>query len=189
MKRICVNCGSSSGTAKEYSETAAFLGNYLAINQIELVYGGASVGLMGAVANAVLQAGGKVTGVITQALAQKVKHDNLTEIIVVDTMHERKMKMFELSDAFIALPGGIGTLEEIFELLTWAQLEIHNKPVGLLNVAGYFNKLLEFLNYTVDQRFVKEEHRNMLIVDDTPEMLIAKFRRYRAPVVEKWFSR
>lgn len=187
IKRICINCGSSLGVSKEYTEVASLLGEYLAKNQIELVYGGASVGLMGVVADSVLRGGGKVTGVITESLAQKVKHDNLSELIIVNTMHERKMKMFELSDAFIALPGGIGTLEEVFELLTWAQLDIHSKPVGMLNVAGYFNKLLEFLDYTVSQCFVKEVHRNMLLVDDTPEKLIEKFHEYRVPAVKKWF--
>lgn len=189
MKRICVNCGSSLGANNNYSKAACQLGKYLAKNKIDLVYGGADVGLMGDVANATLQAGGKVIGVITESLAQIVKHDKLTEIIIVDNMHARKMKMFELSDAFIALPGGIGTLEELFELLTWAQLGIHTKPVGLLNIEKYFDKLLDFLNYAVDQRFIKREHRDILLVHQDAKTLLNEFNKYMAQKIDKWIDR
>jgi uncharacterized protein (TIGR00730 family) len=189
MKRICVNCGSSSGVNANYSKSAIQLGKYLADNQIELVYGGANVGLMGDVANATLQSGGKVIGIITEALANKVKHDKLTETVIVNSMHERKMKMFNLSDAFIALPGGIGTLEELFEVLTWAQLGIHDKPVGLLNIEGYFDKLLDFLDYAVEQRFIRHEHRAILLVERNPATLIKMFKSYDAPTIEKWIDR
>lgn len=189
MKRICVNCGSSPGADKTFSESARQLGKYLAENRIELVYGGADVGLMADVANAALQSGGKVIGVITESLAQKVKHEKLTEMVVVDSMHERKMKMFDLSDAFIALPGGIGTLEEIFEVLTWAQLGIHGKPVGLLNIAGYFEKLLGFLDYALEKRFIRREHRAILLVEENPAALIKLFRSYTVPTIDKWIDR
>ncbi|NLE01773.1 MAG: TIGR00730 family Rossman fold protein [Fibrobacter sp.] len=189
MNRICVNCGSSPGKDPLYRGMAVSLGTFLGERDIELVYGGADVGLMGDVANAVLRAGGNVTGVITQSLAEKVCHHNLTELIVVNTMHERKMKMFELSDAFIVLPGGFGTLDEMFEILTWAQLGIHGKPVGVLNVKGYYNRLIEFIDNAIDQRFIKKEHRSIIIVSEEIEGLFQKIEEFRAPVADKWLDR
>ena len=189
MKSICVNCGSNTGTCPEYMDTAIELGKYLAQNNINLVYGGAEVGLMGAVASSAMENGGKVTGVIPESFADKVANNKLSELIVVSTMHERKTKMFDLSDGFIALPGGMGTLEEMFEILTWAQLGFHSKPCGLLNVCGYYSSILEFLDNAVNNQFVRQEHRDMLLVDTEVENLIAKFNSYEAPVIEKWINR
>jgi uncharacterized protein (TIGR00730 family) len=189
LNRICVNCGSSPGGVVAYQDSAIKLGKYLGEKNIDLVYGGADVGLMGVIANAALNAGGNVIGVITKSLAAKVQQNNVTELIIVNTMHERKMKMFELSDAFIALPGGFGTFEELFEILTWAQLSIHHKPIGVLNVNNFYNKLFDFLDHAVEQRFIKEEHRKLFIVSKTPEELYQNFLKYTVPVVEKWIDR
>ena len=186
MKRICVNCGSSPGYDPCYIAMARRLGQALADRQWELVYGGAEVGLMGALADAVLHGGGVARGIIPQALAQKVSHRGLTELRVVVSMHERKTLMFDLSDAFIALPGGFGTLEEITELLTWAQIGLHEKPCGLINVKGYFDHLLRFLDHAVASGFMKREHREMLLVSEEPEDLLNRMATYRAPTVEKW---
>jgi hypothetical protein len=186
MKRICVNCGSNSGDSPEYLDAAAKLGEYLASRDIELVYGGASVGLMGALADAALRNGGIVTGVITGYLNEKVGHRGLTKLIVVDTMHERKEEMFNLADAFIVLPGGYGTLEEMFEVLTWGQLGHHGKPCGLLNIMHYFDGLLAFLDHGVEKQFIKHEHRNMIIVSREPRDLVDRFVEYRAPETGKW---
>jgi uncharacterized protein (TIGR00730 family) len=186
MKRICVNCGSNSGSDPIYIEAARILGNLLVKSNLELVYGGAGVGLMGAIADAVMQAGGTAIGIIPKAFAHRVSHRNLTELRIVASMHERKQMMFDLSDAFIALPGGFGTLEEITELLTWAQLGFHNKPCGLLNVSGYFDAFLSFLNHATDEGFMKREHRNMLIVSEDPMTLLEHFKAYTAPNIEKW---
>ena len=154
-----------------------------------LVYGGASVGVMGAVADAVLERGGEAIGVIPYALATKeVSHHGLNELIVVDSMHERKARMAELSDGFIALPGGWGTIEEIFEMLTWAQLGFHEKPCGLLNVASYYDPLYSFLEQAIDQRFVKEEFRPMMMMENSAEMLLDRFAAYQAPKVKKWIG-
>ena len=188
MKRICINCGSNNGAAPEYLEYAKKLGKYLASQNIELVYGGADVGLMGAVANSALLEGGTVIGVIPKSINSKVGHKSLTELHVVENMHERKTKMFELSDGFIGLPGGIGTLEEIFEILTWAQLGFHSKPCGILNINGYFNQLLQFLEHSVHQQFLKEGHKNMLIVANEPEEILQKFKSYEAPKINKWIE-
>lgn len=186
MRRICVNCGSSPGFDSVYMAMAARLGRILAARGIALVYGGADVGLMGQVADAALQAGGEVVGVIPRHLADRVSHRGLTELHVVETMHERKAVMFELANGIIALPGGFGTLEEIAELLTWAQLGLHDKPCGLLNVDGYFDLLLAYLDQAVQKGFMKPEHRDMLLVADGPEALLRDFGSYRAPRVEKW---
>jgi uncharacterized protein (TIGR00730 family) len=186
MKRVCVNCGSNPGFNGIYAETARKLGNALVDHNLELIYGGAEVGLMGEVANAVLQAGGAAIGVIPRFLADRVSHRGLTELHIVGTMHERKQMMAELSDAFIALPGGFGTLEEITEILTWAQLGFHKKPCGLLNVAGYYDSFLSFLDHAVAEGFMKQEHRDMLLVSDDPATLLERFRSYTAPKVEKW---
>lgn len=189
MKRICVNCGSNSGVRPEYIEAALKLGKLLSRKEIELVYGGAEVGLMGAVASAVMNNGGKVIGVIPESFADKVANNNLTELHIVSTMHERKKMMFDLSDGFIALPGGMGTIEEVFEILTWAQLGLHGKPCGMINICGYYDKLLEFLDYSVDQLFIKHQHRDMVLVSNNPDGLLEQFERYRAPIIEKWIKR
>jgi uncharacterized protein (TIGR00730 family) len=167
-------------------DMAQQLGQILANRNYELVYGGAEVGLMGEVANTVLKAGGLVIGVIPKSFAHKVSHQGLTELHVVDSMHERKSLMFELSDAFIALPGGLGTLEEITEILTWGQLGLHSKPCGLINVDGYFDPLLLFLDNAVSKGFMWPEHKEMLLVSDTPEELLKQFETYRPPKIEKW---
>ena len=190
MKRICVFSGSSPGARPEYREAAADLGRVLARSGLALVYGGAKVGLMGVLADAALAAGGEVIGIIPQALVDKeVAHEKLTELRVVSSMHERKGQMAEISDGFIALPGGMGTLEELTEVLTWAQLGLHRKPCGLLNVAGYYDGFTAFLDHTVTERFVARAHRDMLLVAGTAEELVRAFGTYRAPVVEKWIDR
>ncbi len=186
MKRICVNCGSSPGFSPLYMEAAGRLGRTLADQGFELVYGGAEVGLMGEVADAVMQAGGAAIGVIPESFAHKVSHRGLTELHIVKSMHERKQMMFDLSDAFIALPGGFGTLDEVTELLTWAQLGLHKKPCGLVNVSGFFDPLLSFLDLAVAEGFMRREHREMLLVSEEPVRLLELFSSYRAPEVEKW---
>lgn len=185
MKRICVNCGSSPGFAPSYMAIARELGQALADGGYELVYGGADIGLMGEVADTVLNARGVVHGIIPESLAHKVSHQGLTELHVVDSMHERKMMMFDMSDAFVALPGGFGTLEEVAEILTSAQLGHHSKPCGLINVGGYFDLLLLFLDNAVLQGFIKPEHREMLLVSDEPVALLSRMASYEAPVTEK----
>jgi len=189
MNRICVYCGSSPGLLPDYRQAATVLGNTLAERGIGLVYGGASIGVMGAVADGVLEKGGSVIGVIPYALAtREVSHAGLDELFVVDSMHERKAKMAELSDGFIALPGGWGTLEELFEMLTWAQLGFHEKPCGLLNIGRYYDHLYAFLEHAIDQRFVQEEYRPMMMMENTAEALLDRFERYRAPRVRKWIG-
>tara|TARA_R110000782_G_scaffold247564_3_gene334366 strand:- start:930 stop:1469 length:540 start_codon:yes stop_codon:yes gene_type:complete len=179
MKNICVYCGSSSGRRPEYSYAARSLAKALTSRGIGLVYGGASVGIMGEIADAVLASGGEVIGVIPQALADKeVAHEGLTGLKVVGSMHERKQVMMDLSDGFIALPGGLGTQEELFEVLTWAQLGLHTKPCGLLNVEGYYDKLCAFLNHAVGEQFVKTHHREMLLVENSPEKLLTLMETY-----------
>lgn len=187
MKSVCVYCGSNEGRLPVYAEAARGLGRALVERGLGLVYGGASVGIMGVLADTVLSLGGRVTGVMPEAIVRKeVAHRGLTELHVTSSMHERKMRMAELSDAFVALPGGIGTLEEIFEAWTWAQLGLHAKPCGLLNVAGYYDGLIAFLDHTAAERFVKAANRSMLIVSDDPSDLLDRFACYRAPAVEKW---
>ena len=189
MTRLCVFAGSSSGSRPEYRTAAESLGRELAARNIGLVYGGARVGLMGAVADAVLAAAGKVTGVIPGALAEKeVAHTGLTDLRVVSSMHERKALMSELADGFVALPGGWGTLDELFEILTWAQLGIHRKPCGLLNVSGYFDGLLSFLEHSYAEGFVRREYQSMITVADSPGGLLDKLAAYRPPLVEKWID-
>jgi len=188
IKNVCVNCGSNSGTDPAFLEAACDLGNCLASRDITLVYGGSNVGIMGAVANATLEHGGNAIGVIPEKLFQKVGHQDLTEQHVVSSMHERKQKMFDLSDAYIILPGGYGTLEEMFEILTWAQLGMHMKSVGILNAAGYFDSLLAFLDSAVHNRFVSETHRNMLLVDCSADLLLDRLERYEPIVSDKWLS-
>jgi len=189
MKSVCVYCGSSPGKSARYREAARELGHEMVARGLDLVYGGAGIGVMGAVADAVLERGGAVTGVIPYSLSTKeVAHDGLTELIVVSSMHERKAKMADLADAFVALPGGWGTCEEIFEMLTWAQLGFHEKPCGLLNVAGYYDSLFAFLEHAVVERFVREEYRPMMIMEDDPAALLDRFALYRAPQVRKWLG-
>ena len=190
MKCICVFAGSNLGVRDEYSAVAQELGRALAQREVGLIYGGARVGLMGAVANAVLAARGHVTGIIPEALvAKEVAHTGLSELRVVKSMHERKATMSDLSDGFIALPGGWGTLEEFFEVLTWAQLGLHQKPCGLLNVEGYFDRLLAFLGHAIDEGFLKREYGAMVPVSSSPGALLDMMAAYRAPAVEKWIER
>jgi uncharacterized protein (TIGR00730 family) len=190
MKSVCVYCGSNEGRLPVYAEAARSLGKALVERGLGLVYGGASVGIMGVLADTVLGLGGRVTGVMPESIVRKeVAHRGLTELHVTSSMHERKMLMAELSDAFVALPGGIGTLEEVFEAWTWAQLGLHAKPCGLLNVAAYYDGLIAFLDHTVTERFVKEANRSMLIVSDDPSDLLDRFGAYRAPAVEKWIRK
>lgn len=189
MKRICVYCGSSPGKLTEYRGAARMLGHELAARGLGLVYGGASIGVMGAVADAVLEKGGEAIGVIPFALAtREVAHSGLNELFVVDSMHERKAKMAELSDGFVALPGGWGTIEEIFEMLTWAQLGFHQKPCGLLNISGYYDHLYTFLEHAIDQRFVQEEYRPMIMMEQTAGGLLDRYLQYQAPSVKKWIG-
>jgi uncharacterized protein (TIGR00730 family) len=190
MRHICVFSGSSSGARPEYRDAAAALGRAIAAAGLGLVYGGAKVGLMGVLADAALASGGKVVGIIPQALVDKeVAHEGLTELRVVSSMHERKGQMADLADGFIALPGGLGTLEELAEVLTWAQLGMHRKPCGLLNVAGYYDGLTAFLDHAVDERFMRAAHREMLLVASTAQELLESFSTYRPPSVEKWIER
>jgi uncharacterized protein (TIGR00730 family) len=190
MQRVCVFCGSNSGARPEYAAAARDVATALVRNDLELVYGGGRVGLMGVVADEVLRLGGRAIGVIPRnLLLREVGHTSLTELRVVETMHERKALMAELSDAFIALPGGLGTLEEIFEVWTWAQLGMHRKPCGFLDVAGYYDSLMEFLGHSVRERFVREETRAVAILERDPETMLARFRAYVPPAVEKWIDR
>lgn len=190
MHRICVFCGSSAGRDPAYRAAAVALGSLLAERSIGLVYGGAAIGLMGAVADAARAAGGEVIGVIPRALVEwEVAHTGLADLRIVASMHERKALMAELSDGFIALPGGIGTLEELFEVWTWAQLGSHNKPCALLNVRGFYDSLLGFLDFVVDAAFLKPVHRSMLLVGDTPQDLLEKIKAYRAPAETRWIGR
>lgn len=187
--RLCVFCGSSSGQDPVYLEAARSLGGALARTGIDLVYGGASVGLMGAVADAVLAGGGHVIGVMPQALVDKeIAHKALSDLRIVGSMHERKALMAELADGFVALPGGLGTFEELFEVWTWAQLGYHRKPCALLNAGGFYDKLTAFLDDVVERGFVKPIHRSMLIVEENPAALIHAIRGYEPPKVEKWIK-
>jgi hypothetical protein len=189
MKAVCVYCGSSPGRLDAYADAARALGQALVARDLALVYGGASIGLMGLVADTVLQLGGRAVGVIPKGLARKeVVHRHLTELHVTQSMHERKTLMAELSDGFIAMPGGIGTFEEIFEIWTWAQLGIHTKPCGLLNVAGYFDALTAFLDHATDEEFLKPSHRALLIVEQQPQALLDRFASYQPPHTRKWLE-
>ena len=187
MRRICVYCGSSSGTFPVYADSAREMAGVLVRHEIELVYGGASVGTMGTIADTVLELGGKVHGVIPKMLYDKeIAHERLTQLHVVNSMHERKTMMAALSDGFVAMPGGFGTLEEIVEIVTWGQLRFHDKPCGLLNVNGYFAHLLAFLDHARQEGFLKPQNRSMLLSDADPAALVRSFERYEAPKVEKW---
>lgn len=189
MARLCVFCGSSDGKRPAYLAAAEALGQALAANGVGLVYGGGRVGLMGAVANATLAAGGEAIGVIPQALVDKeVGHTSLTTLHVVASMHERKAMMAELSDGFIALPGGFGTFEEFCEILTWAQLGFHRKPFGILNVEGFYDSLLAFFDYTVAEGFIRAAHRAIIRVSDDPATLVTTVLNYQPPLVDKWIK-
>ena len=190
MKRITVFCGSSAGSDGTLMEQATLLGQTLAKQKIELVYGGSNVGLMTAVADGALGAGGIVIGVLPDFLrAKEVAHLGLTELLIVESMHERKMKMNELCDGVIALPGGFGTLEELFEMLTWAQLGLHKKPIAILNINGFYDALIMLLNNMVDNGFLKSVNKEMLLVSSDIEDLLHKMKNYVAPTIEKWINK
>jgi uncharacterized protein (TIGR00730 family) len=189
VESVCVFLGSSVGARPEYIAAAKTLGTLLAVRGKKLIYGGASIGLMGAVAEAALAAGGEVVGIIPQALVDhEVAHHGVTELVVTGSMHERKAEMARRSDAFVALPGGVGTLEELFEVWTWNQLGIYDKPCALLNVAGYFDALVGFLDHMAAEKFIRPPHRAMLAVAETPEALLEAIETYAPPVVEKWIG-
>lgn len=189
LKSVCVYCGSSSGARPEYSDAANELGKALAKNKIRLVYGGANRGIMGVLADAVLNSGGEVTGVMPQFLIKKeISHKNLTEFIKVETMHERKTSMAALADAFIAMPGGWGTMEEFFETLTWAQLGLHPKPCALLNICGYFDHLIQFFKNSVEEQFLSKENLTTLIIEKNINRLLQKLNDYEYRPAEKWLT-
>lgn len=190
METICVYCGSNTGVREEYADAARKLARHLAARGTGIVYGGASKGLMGILADEMLAAGGSAIGVIPAALqAREIAHLGLTELHVVNSMHERKALMAKLSDGFVALPGGFGTLEEIVEMLTWAQLGLHEKPCGVLNVAGYFDGLLAYFAHAREEGFLRPQHRSMLLVAEDVEDLVARFETYRPPAIEKWTAK
>jgi hypothetical protein len=190
FNRIAVYCASSNDIDDVYRDAATRLGRTMAEAGIGLVLGGGSVGLMGTIADAVLEHGGEVYGVIPQKLQElELGHTGCTELIVVDTMHERKQKMMDLSDGFIAMPGGYGTLEELFEVVTWAQLNYHRKPVGLLNVAGFFDSLIRFVQHAVDEGFVREELRHLITVGTTPQDLLSQLEEATVPALETWLPK
>jgi uncharacterized protein (TIGR00730 family) len=190
MKRICVFLGSSAGLHAEYAEVAEQLARELVQRRLGLVYGGANVGLMKTLADAVLAGGGDVIGVIPKMLMEKeLAHQGLTELHKVESMHERKALMADLADAFIAMPGGLGTIEEFFEVLTWAQLGLHSKPCGLLDICGYFDHLIRFLDHAVDEGFLKAENWNLLLRATEPARLLDLFEDYRPVHVPKWIDR
>jgi uncharacterized protein (TIGR00730 family) len=190
MKSVCVFCGSSPGASPEYREAAGRVGRLLAGRGIALVYGGASVGLMGAVADAALTAGGQVVGVLPAVLADKeIAHRGLSELRLVGSMHERKALMAGLSDGFLVLPGGMGTLDETAEILTWGQLGLHDKPVGLLDVRGFWAGLLSFLDHAVAERFLRPQHRAAVLCDGDPERLLDRMAAWRPQRTDKWLDR
>jgi uncharacterized protein (TIGR00730 family) len=189
IRRLAVFCGSNPGARPAYLEAAHKFGRLLAERGIGIVYGGSSVGLMAALADSALDDLGEVIGVIPRVLVEReVANTSLTDLRVVDSMHQRKALMAELADGFVALPGGIGTLEEFFEVWTWGQLGMHAKPCGLLNISGYFDPLIAFLDHAVEQKFVRDVHRSMVIVESDPEMLLERFAAYVPPRVVKWIN-
>jgi len=191
MRRICVFCGASPGARSEYAEVTTELARVLVGDGIGVVYGGGGVGLMGVLADAVLAEGGEIIGAIPRALVDReIAHRDVTDMRVVGSLHERKALMAELADAFVALPGGIGTLEELFEVYTWAQLGLHNKPCALLNVEGYYDGVAGFLAKAVEERFLREEHHEMLMVETEPEGLVKRLRDFEPDAVRpKWIDR
>lgn len=189
MKSINVFCGSSFGSDEKFKDQATLLGQTLAKQNIQLIYGGANVGLMGAVADGVLSESGKAVGVLPHFLQSKeIAHTQLTELILVESMHERKTKMNDLCDGVIVLPGGYGTLEEFFEMITWAQLGLHKKPIAILNIDGFYDDLIRFVQTMVDKGFLKQINQEMLLVSDDIDELLGKMRNYQAPTVGKWIS-
>ena len=189
LRSLCVYCGSNFGADPAFAEAAGELARRLAEREIRLVYGGSSAGLMGTLADTALAAGGTVVGVIPQALVDReIAHRGLSELRVVGSMHERKALMAELGEAFIALPGGIGTLEELIEVYTWSQLGLHRKPLGVLNVSGYYDGLAAFLDHAVRERFLRPQHREVLIFDSDPDALLARLAASEPPPLPKWLS-
>jgi uncharacterized protein (TIGR00730 family) len=189
MQRVCVFCGSSAGSNPAYAEAARTLGRAMVERGHSLVYGGGHVGLMGVLADAVLEAGGEAIGVIPHALNEReIAHLRLTRLHVVDSMHERKAKMAEMSDAFIAMPGGFGTYEEFFEAVTWTQLGVHKKPCGLLNVAGFYDPIVQFLDHAVREQFIRPAHRGTVLVDSDPARLLDQLAAVVLPDVPKWIG-
>jgi len=187
MKAVCVYCGSSMGARPIYNEAAQAFGRALVDANLALVYGGGKVGLMGVIADTVMAHGGRAIGVIPELLVDKeVGHDGLTELHVVPDMHHRKKLMADLSDAFVAMPGGAGTLEELFEVYTWAQLGYHHKPVGMLNIGGFYAPLIALLEHTVREGFMRQTYLDLLQIDSDPAALIGKLQRYHAPARDKW---
>ncbi|MFB6095909.1 MAG: TIGR00730 family Rossman fold protein [Haloferacaceae archaeon] len=187
MERICVYCGSNPGRDPAYREAATAFGRELVARDLGLVYGGGTVGMMGTLADAVLEAGGEAHGVIPESLLEREPpHRGLTELDVVQSMHERKARMVELADGFVALPGGYGTFEELLEVLTWAQLGFHRSPCGVLNVAGYYDDLVAFLDHAVAEEFVSQDHREMVVVAEDPGPLLDGFERYEPPAVKRY---
>ena len=190
MTRICIFCGSSTGTRPTYADAARAMGQAMLRRRIGLVYGGGNVGLMGTVADTVMQGGGEVIGVIPEALVtRELAHTDITQLITVHSMHERKAKMAELSDAFIAMPGGYGTFEEFCEIITWAQLGLHRKPCGLLNVQGYYDPLLTLFDRAVAEGFLRPENRRLVIEESEPDRLLQALTNYSPPPTEKWIGR
>lgn len=192
MKRVCVYCGSGVGARPEYADAARALGRVLVEQGLDLVFGGGRIGMMGVLARTVLERGGQVIGVIPEALqALELGLNEATELRVVKDMHERKATMAELADAFVALPGGFGTMEELFEILTWAQLALHTKPAGLLNVSGYFDHLIRFVDRATDEGFLDRAHRDLMLVDETAAGLLAQLKSYHRPEMDKveWILR
>lgn len=190
MKRVCIFCGSSAGNGPAHTDAARRLGELLAGRGLGVVYGGGNIGLMGRLADAALAAAGEVIGVIPRALAGRaLAHRGVTDLRIVRSMHDRKALMAELADAFVALPGGYGTLDEFCEVLTWAQLGLHAKPCGLLNVDGFYDPFLAQIDLAVQQRFVRPEHRALILVDSEPERLLGRLMEFKAPVLHKWIDR
>ena len=190
ISRVCVFCGSNRGQREEYHRVAGRLGKLLAERQIALVYGGGRVGLMGVVADAALESGGEVIGVIPHALnTRELAHEGISQMHTVDTMHERKALMADLADAFIALPGGFGTFDEFFEIITWAQLGIHHKPCGVLNIGGYFDRLVDFVDHAVGEGFIQAQHRKLILVGNDAAELLDQMVGYVSPIGETWVRR
>jgi uncharacterized protein (TIGR00730 family) len=190
MKNICVFCGSAVGKNPIYKQTAQDLGLLFVKKQIRLIYGGGRVGLMGIMADTVMQNGGKVVGIIPQFLIEmEVAHSRLSEMIMVKTMHERKKRMTDMAQGFIVMPGGIGTMDEFFEVFTWAQLGLHSKPIGLLNTNGFFDKLLAYIDFAVEESFVKPQSRKMILIETDAEQLIENMQNYEASHTKKWLTK
>lgn len=190
LQSVCVFCGSNPGRDPVYERAARAMGETLAARRIKLIYGGGGIGLMGAIANAAMDAGGEVIGVIPHALRQKeLAYHKLTELHVVDTMHQRKQMMADLSQGFIAMPGGFGTFEELCETITWAQLGLHNKPIGMLNVNGYYDGMLAMFDHAAAEGFVSQRHRQMILASPDPNGLLDEMMAYEGPPTEQWLTR